>query len=165
MKQRWPSLLALLGAALLLGLFNASVLQKERTLRDGRVVRLELAPRDPRALLTGDYMALDYTIARAIGAGRDKAPPQDGFAIVRLDARGVALLQRVQPEATPRADDELPIRYRLRTHQVRIGTNAWYFEEGSAQTWERAHFGEFRIDDAGELLLTGMLDEKLVVLR
>ncbi|HPA91926.1 MAG TPA: GDYXXLXY domain-containing protein [Quisquiliibacterium sp.] len=161
MMRRWPLLLALLGAVLVLVLYNGAVLDKERLLRDGRLLRLELAPRDPRALLTGDYMALNYTLARALEARLDKAAPQDGIAIVRPDARGVAQLQRVQRAPVPRADDELPVRFRVRGHQVRIGTNAWYFEEGSAKTWERARFGVFRVDADGELLLTGLLDEAL----
>ncbi|MBS0976300.1 GDYXXLXY domain-containing protein, partial [Serratia rubidaea] len=52
---------ALVLAALLL--VNLSIYQKEQQLRQGRVAILQLAPVDPRSLMQGDYMALDYALA------------------------------------------------------------------------------------------------------
>ena len=71
-------LLLALGAALVFGLFNWSIAQKEALLRDGQVVRLALAPVDPRAFLTGDYMALNYAIAA------------EAARLMTLDAGGAA---------------------------------------------------------------------------
>src|SRR5690606_19512775 len=39
-----------------------AVLGFERTLRDGQLVLLELAPVDPRSLMQGDYMALRFAV-------------------------------------------------------------------------------------------------------
>ena len=51
---------------LVLGLFFAgyavSVQRMETVLADGKTILLPLAPRDPRALLMGDYMDLRYTV-------------------------------------------------------------------------------------------------------
>jgi uncharacterized membrane-anchored protein len=45
---------------------------------------------------------------------------------------------------------------------VWLGTNAYFFEEGTAQRFERARFGEFRIDrESGEAVLVGLRDEQL----
>jgi uncharacterized membrane-anchored protein len=162
---RWPArALAVLGLVLLLGGFNHAVWQKETLLAEGRVVRLELAPRDPRSLLTGDYMTLDYAVARDIRVRLRPElaeQPQDGMAVVRLDPRGVAALVRTQPSSQPLAADELVLLYRLRERQVQLGSNAYFFEEGSAQHYEKARFGEYRVSASGEMILVRLLDEAL----
>ena len=50
-----------------IGALNWLVVQKERVLSSGRTVLLELAPRDPRSIMQGDYMVLAYAAARAAG--------------------------------------------------------------------------------------------------
>lgn len=46
--------------------FNWLVIQNEHLLANGKKVLLSLAPVDPRALLLGDYMALDFAINREV---------------------------------------------------------------------------------------------------
>lgn len=179
-KSRWPTALAIAGLVLVLGGYNYSIREREQLLANGQVVRLALAPRDPRSLLTGDYMTLNYVLARDIDvslrssfserntAGRagsaDKRLSQaahDGYAIVRLDERGVAQFVRRQDQRLPLAAGEWPIKYRFRQRRVGIGTNAYFFEEGSAPRFEPARFGEYRVDAGGNLLLVRLLGERL----
>lgn len=140
---------AFIAAAVLLVLVavNLSILGKERIRTQGEVILLELAPVDPRSLMQGDYMALRFRLAEQITA------QDSGLAPVALDARGVATLDP-DPDATG-----LRIRYRVRNGQVWLGTNAYFFEEGSAERFARARYGEFRLDRAtGEAVLTGLRD-------
>jgi uncharacterized membrane-anchored protein len=45
---------------------------------------------------------------------------------------------------------------------VWLGTNAYFFEEGTAQQYEGARFGEFRVDrESGEAVLVGLADKAL----
>jgi len=54
----------------------------------------------------------------------------------------------------------LRIRYRVRNGRVWIGTNAYFFEEGTAERHAGAKFGEFRLDrDSGEAVLVGLRDK------
>lgn len=153
--------LVAVGAALLLGGYNASIYQKERLLARGTVVRLALAPRDPRALLTGDYMALNFALAREAAAAAGRDGPADLFAVVSVDERRVARLLRVQQRPTPLAAGELVLRLRVRRDGPRLGTDAFYFREGDARRYEPARFGEFRVDAGGEMLLTQLLGAQL----
>jgi uncharacterized membrane-anchored protein len=42
---------------------------------------------------------------------------------------------------------------------VWLGTNAYFFEEGTAARYENARYGEFRLDrESGEAVLTGLID-------
>jgi uncharacterized membrane-anchored protein len=138
---------ALAGAVLLvLGVVNYSIFAKERIRGHGERVLLELAPVDPRSLMQGDYMALRFTIANQI------RPDPGGTVPVVLDANRVA---RLDPQSGP---GSLRLRYRIRQGQVWLGTNAYFFEEGDAERFAGARYGEFRVDrDTGEAVLVGMV--------
>jgi uncharacterized membrane-anchored protein len=147
--------LILLGVALVLGAVDASILAKERVKRDGEVVFLELAPVDPRSLVQGDYMALDFLLARQLGS-MQAAAERDGDLPLALDERRVA---RVAPTGSAPA---LHIHYRIRKGRPWLGTNAYFFQEGAATRYQRARFGEFRIDrESGEAVLVGLRDKDL----
>ena len=47
-------------------LYNYSIYSKEKHLRTGEIVNLELEPVDPRSLMQGDFMDLDYDMSRKI---------------------------------------------------------------------------------------------------
>ncbi|MGL4581397.1 MAG: GDYXXLXY domain-containing protein, partial [Flavobacterium sp.] len=54
----------ILSVFILIGIFFVrAVLQKEKTIKEGQLVLLELAPVDPRSLIQGDYMILNYAIS------------------------------------------------------------------------------------------------------
>ena len=73
---------------------NWAILDKERVLRDGRTVLLELAPADPRSILQGDYMTLRYVLAEEVGRQRGSETSPDGRVVIRVDPRGLATLLR-----------------------------------------------------------------------
>jgi uncharacterized membrane-anchored protein len=140
--------LIVVSVVLILGAVNWSIYAKERIKSGGERIYLELAPVDPRSLMQGDYMALRFSLANEIQA------EAGGRAPLLLDANGVATLNPDPVKAT------LHIRYRVRNHQVWLGTNAYFFEEGSADRYAQARYGEFRIDRySGEAVLVALRDE------
>lgn len=157
MSPRITRGLTVVGALLVLGSVNLSIQGKERVIREGETVYLELAPVDPRSLMQGDYMALRFHLAEEIEAWRE-AP---GRADVRtaplvLDNRGVATL------AVDDAGDRLRIAFRIRNGRVWLGTNAYFFAEGTGARYESARYGEFRVDpSSGEAALVGLRDAEL----
>lgn len=148
--------IALLAGLAVLAFVNVSIHQRETLLTEGKVVLLELAPVDPRSLMQGDYMALDFGAARVL---RDRYQqgklPQDGRVVLRLDSRGVGSFQRIDQDA-PLAPNEVALRYRIRDQQPRFGTNAFFFQEGEAERYASARYGEFRVAADGEAILTGL---------
>ncbi|MFZ4536703.1 GDYXXLXY domain-containing protein [Propionivibrio sp.] len=151
-----------IGLACVLGGAGWGVWSNERILAEGRVVLLELAPMDPRSLMQGDFMALNYALNTSL---RQKQVREDGYAVVRLDARQLATLVRTQPELTantePLAANEMVIRYRVRNNRLQIATNAFFFQEGSEPEFRNARYGEFRVGSNGEPRLTALLDGEL----
>ena len=149
------------GAAVVLAAVNLSILGKEAIKRDGAVVYLDLQPVDPRSLMQGDYMTLRFRLAQEIES-RDRAGMREGevgLAGVLVDEQRVGRL--AQAGAAP----TLRIRYRARKGRVWLGTNAFFFEEGSESRYAPARYGEFRVDAAsGEAVLVGLRDAMLKAL-
>ena len=151
---------------------NVGIWQKEDLIAHGQPVYVELAPIDPRSLMQGDYMALNFAAGREVtrlrlGGERQDAEDSvmgeasDGYVMLTGDSRGVYQPVRIQTDARPHADGEVPLRYRVRDNQVRIVTNAYFFPEGQAKRYEVAKFGELRVAENGEALLVRMLGEDL----
>jgi uncharacterized membrane-anchored protein len=157
--------LVVLGLVLALVVVNLGIAGRERLLREGTVVLVELAPVDPRSIMQGDYMALRFALADPLqDALADDRRHRDGYAVLALDADGRARFVREQPAVQPLAGGEVALRYRLRGGQLRIVSNAWFFEEGQADRWQPARYGELRLGADGEALLTGMRDADLAPL-
>lgn len=142
------------GLALALLLPTALIIQKEALLATGRPVLLEIGPRDPRSLMQGDYMVLDYAISRERWQHRDW--PRDGHLVLRLDEHGVGQFVRVHETRTPLAPDEFLLRYRIRDGDIRLGAEAFFFQEGHASRYDAARYGELRVASNGTSVLVGL---------
>ena len=166
-------LIAVIALALSLGIINWSIAKKEAHLATGKLVFLELAPVDPRSLMQGDYMALDFTLSREIRMALLKVKDEknqhhdintsDGHAVVSLDDRNVATFVRIH-RAEQLSREEALLFYRVRGGKIKFATNAFFFQEGDASLYEPARFGAFRVNDKAELLLVSMHDESLTQL-
>jgi uncharacterized membrane-anchored protein len=140
---------------------NYTIYRREALLSGGRIVLLELAPVDPRSLMQGDYMALRFKVADVIlDRARAGGPVRDGFLVLTLDERNVGTFAR-QDDGTPLDSSEIRIRYRVRGDTVRFATDAFFFQEGTAQRYEGARYGEFRLDATGDSILTGLRGQNL----
>ena len=153
-------LVVVVAGVLVLALVNVIVFQRERLLEHGRVVLLELAPVDPRSLLQGDYMALEFRVALDARSHLVEAARPDGALVIAVDERGVGRFMRRDDGAALGATD-VRLRYRVRDQRVLLVTNAWFFEDGRAGAFAKARYGEFRVAPDGEALLARMLDERL----
>jgi len=151
------------GLVLVLAVPNFAIVQKERLLASGTPMLVELAPVDPRSLIQGDYMRLDYAIARALSLGAES--PRDGQLVVRLDDRGVAHFVRLHSTGAPLGPGEHLLLYRRRGSRTRIGTDAFFFQEGHANRYAGARYGELRVDGTGGSVLVGLRDSTQRPLR
>ena len=151
--------LLLSGLAILAGI-NATVWRYEHAMSSGEVVLLRLAPVDPRSLMQGDYMRLNYEIAREL-TSRDARTTQNKGSdtlVIRLDAHQVAsLVADGKPDRL--ASDERLLQVHQSERQWQIGPDAYFFEEGTGEQYETARYGEFRLQADGRTLLVGLRDE------
>jgi uncharacterized membrane-anchored protein len=148
-------LIALLAGLAVLAIVNFGISQRERVLTRGNIVLLALAPVDPRSLMQGDYMRLNFAVADEAFPFDRRDALTDGHIVVAVDARRVGHFRRIA-DGSPLAPGEMLLRYRVRGGQPNFATNAYFFEEGQAAAFEGAAFGEFRVADDGEMILTGL---------
>ncbi len=163
-------IIAIVSLIITLCAVNWSIASKEKLLSDGKTIYLELAPLDPRSLMQGDYMALRFKIANEIRrslpvisnaqSSLQETSNIDGNVVVTLDERNVASYRRIDNDETL-ADNEIKIQYRMRDNRVKFATNAFFFQEGKAKIYQPARYGQFKVDDNGELLLAAMYDKDL----
>lgn len=134
------------------GITNGMIARKEAAIRNGTTMLVELAPRDPRSLMQGDYMALRYGLN---GVQNDHATEKRGRFVVRLDDNKVAQFVRIYHDEAL-ADGEYLLRYTRRHSGTRVGPESFFFQEGHAQHYANARYGELKVARTGESVLVGL---------
>lgn len=150
-------------AIVIVGVVNYGVFQKERLRTTGRPVYLELAPVDPRSLIQGDYMILDYALFRSL----DMADvPNSGQLRLTLNEQQVATKASVFDGEPSLTDSQLLINFKNDNGwRLRIGADNYFFQEGQGETFAEAEYAEVRVGPNGELILVGLLDGELNPIR
>lgn len=146
-------LIVILNLLLLFAYLGYITWQKEKLLSEGQLILLELAPVDPRSLMQGDYMTLNYAIANTV---RRSNISKRGFLVVTLDERGVGQFARVQDRPIPVATGEYVLNYQKKQWSVDIGAGSFFFQEGRGNDYGKAKYGAIRIDNEGNTLLEGL---------
>jgi len=149
--------------AVILLLANYLIFSKEYVLDNGKVMLLELAPRDPRSIMQGDYMVLRYRMAREI-AQHSKILTEDGQVVVKLDGSNVAHFQRFYDGNAPLKDDEYLLFYRKRNGVVKIASDAFFFQERHGKYYNAARYGEVHVSGSGDAVLSGLVDKDFNIL-
>jgi len=154
-------ILLLVGALAVFGAVNWQIAVKERLRTGGETVYLPLAPVDPRSLMQGDYMALNFDLANRIREQLGDAPADGPYvAILLLDSRRVGSFKRLDNGA-PLGSGEIRFRFRVRDGLPWLGTNAFFMQEGAGERYAPARFGEFHVNESGEAMLVDLRDENL----
>jgi uncharacterized membrane-anchored protein len=162
--KRW----IVIGWLLTVGVAVAGIVGKERAISHGDVVYLRLAPVDPRSLMQGDYMALNFAIGMEVAAAHGQHETQlrrEEVIVIRRNANNEGHFVRLY-NGEPLAAGEQLLRVqnvpsRWGRPMVQVSTDAWFFQEGQAERFAKARYGEFRVDVSGQALLVGMRDEGL----
>lgn len=146
-----------------------------RSLMQGDYMALRFAAADDiRKILEGDCAGTrehtapgaGNTVAalKCFGVHHDGGGPRvrkDGYAVFALNADGAGRFIRVQAAPRPVARGEIAVRYRQRSWwKIRIASDAWFFPEGQAKRYAPARYGDLRVNEDGEALLTGLRDDK-----
>ena len=159
-------LLILANLAALFVYLALGVSGKEKLIAEGDLLLLELAPVDPRSLMQGDYMTLDYALEReALKLNRRGGENRTGYVIVRPDSLGVAQLVRLQNDLGVPGDREYALPFKATRFQLDIGAGSYFFQEGRAYEFEKAKYGGLRVDGRGETVLVGLYDEGRVLIE
>ena len=161
-RLNWQGLALLAGTLATVLVANGAIWQKQDLIAHGKPLFMALMPLDPRSLMQGDYMQLRFATL-----DNHQLPPLHGMGaqrprmVVQLDSRGVATVQRLHAPGQPLAPDEMLLELTPMDGNWVVVTDAWFFREGEALTWQAAKFGEFRVLPDGRALLVGLADAAL----
>jgi len=150
--------LVAIGGLAIIVLFSSQIKALEDIRHNGQTVLLDLRPSDPRALMLGDFMALRYVEERSSDIPKNKSLSPSGQFVLKLNKDNVGTFSRVATEAGLR-EDEVLINYIRRKRGVTFGAPRYYFQNGTAQTFEDAEYGIFKINPSGRAILVGLADE------
>ncbi len=164
--------------------FNWSVLQKERLLSGSGDMVLALAPVDPRSLMQGDYMILEFAVCDEIeGLLREKRsarhpgsfgqePREPGVVVVRpvnevraTRIRGPQVVDIPNLYGAPElyAGQELRAGERLLRYQYRkgltVGGGSFFFQEGTGDVYALARYALLKVSSSGEAIIVDLLDK------
>lgn len=163
-RRIWPALVAVATAAISLALINLAIIRSEAQLRDGRVFYLELAPVDPRSLLQGDYMALNYAIANELRGLWTDEMAHAAWVKLRLNEQQIATEPVLSASLPAPSPEHVVLRVRKEGWRVVLATDGYFFEEGQGQRYEPARYGLFRSDGVDKALLAELVDDNRQVL-
>ncbi|MCH7345703.1 GDYXXLXY domain-containing protein [Pelomonas sp. CA6] len=151
---------AVLATALLsLLLVNGLIWQKEHLIASGRPVYVKLAPVDPRSLIQGDYMRLNYELPGQVAVQGlwGRRPRLE----LRVDERGIASEPRLLADGEAARPGLQLLELSPVNGRWTLVSDAWFFEEGQEPKLRAAAYGEFRVQPDGRALLVGLVDEQL----
>ena len=146
-----------------LAALNFAIYQKERILKEGETVYLELAPVDPRSMLQGDYMRLSFNLEGRISHEAGRSGPKRGQVVVTLDENSVARFVRLHQGESLQPGEKL-IPYSADGSFITIQPNAFFFQEGERAEFQRARYGRFAFGGNGERILVGLAAEDRTML-
>lgn len=160
--------IVLISSILILLLLNFAIYKNEMHIKNGKVVLLKLAPVDPRSLMQGDYMSLNFEISQEIwnilwkkrGKKSMYIDNGEGYIVVSLDKNKVASFVSIYNNQSLKSN-EILLQYKARDNRVKFATDAFFFQEGKGKKYQKAKYGEFRVDKNGKMLLVCLRDEKL----
>jgi hypothetical protein len=156
-----PASWILAAGVLTLAAANHAIWQKETLIAEGQRVLVPLAPVDPRSLMAGDYMQLQFVLPPGADSSTHGRGLQRPHVVAVRDASGVARLLRMADATLPLAPGEFRIQLTPRKGSWTLVSDAWHFREGDADRWAQARYGEFRVDADGRALLVGLADREL----
>jgi uncharacterized membrane-anchored protein len=153
-----------IAAAFVFGTFYHMVAQKEALLKNGQTVYLALAPVDPRSIMQGDYMDLNYDIMNKLNHdGLDSTqpkPPQSGVLVIKLDNQNIGTFARYN-NGSPLAPREHLLKFHHKDWRAVIGAESFFIPENSGDTFSKAVYGELKVEPDGTPLIVALCDKDL----
>ncbi len=161
-KRGW-----LIGILLLqMAILSWQIGYKEMLLQTGTEIKLELAPVDPRSMMQGDYVALNYEISRSFDfLGTYIWMKGDLVQLVLREQEGVYRYagyykyRRNWNFPYDAIDGDVIITGRVKGFSIQFGIEQYYVPEGTGRAVEEtAKYAIVKVGKGGDAILVGLTD-------
>ncbi|MBE3646142.1 hypothetical protein CPY53_12640 [Paenibacillus polymyxa] len=160
--MRLSPLLIAIVIVLQLGIIGYQTAKSETLLATGASVKLKLAPIDPRSLLQGDYVALNYDISTP----PSKNPLQEKDwnrgkvkVVLTPDSQGVYIADHLYQDGEKLAHHEIVLNGQWNGSRILYGIENYFIPEGTGRTVEQnAHYAYIRVSRNGDALLERLVE-------
>lgn len=123
--------------------FGLSVIKQEKYIKQP-VLYLKLAPVDPRSIMQGDYMVLNYEITdKALRDIRNGVFINKGYLNIKIDKNGVGEYTGIS--TAPVNDDNknmVSAYFTFNGMEIDININSYMFQEGDGEYYSKAEYAQ-----------------------
>jgi uncharacterized membrane-anchored protein/uncharacterized membrane protein len=147
------------------GVLGVQAARSEVLLTTGTTVKLQITPLDPRSLLQGDYVVLNYSISnppKPIAAELEAYHGQRKVKVVLSpDMKGVHVINRLYKSGEALSGREIVINGTLSGWgSIRYGIETYFVPEGTGLTVQsKARFAYIRVNAQGDALLESLAEQ------
>lgn len=153
------TLLILIVIVLQFGFLAYQTVSSERLLTTGTSIKLEITPIDPRSMLQGDYVTLNYSISTVPEAFEEELDSYSSLSRVKVvlsvDDRGVHVFDRLYRSGEEIGADEIVVNGKASGWRlIYYGIETYFVPEGTGLEVERnARFAYVRVSRDGDAVL------------
>ncbi|UYI78420.1 MAG: GDYXXLXY domain-containing protein [Fusobacterium varium] len=151
-----------LNLLLLMIVFGYSVIKEEKNLKKATFY-IKTVPVDPRSLIQGDYMVLNYDIAAS--ARMEIGNIRKGYIRIKINDLKIAEFIRIDEEYLPPSNNEISIQFQKNGSNIDIGVNSYLFQEGTGNKFQKAQYAEVIELKNGKLRLKNLLDKDFIKIK
>ena len=151
-----------LNLLLLMIVFGYSVIKEEKNLKKATFY-IKTVPVDPRPLIQGDYMVLNYDIAES--ARMEIGNIRKGYIRIKINDLKIAEFIRIDEEYLPPSNNEISIQFQKNGSNIDIGVNSYLFQEGTGNKFQKAQYAEVIELKNGKLRLKNLLDKDFIKIK
>lgn len=151
-----------LNLLLLMIVFGYSVIKEEKNLKKATFY-IKTVPVDPRSLIQGDYMVLNYDIAES--ARMEIGNIRKGYIRIKINDLKIAEFIRIDEEYLPPSNNEISIQFQKNGSNIDIGVNSYLFQEGTGNKFQKAQYAEVIELKNDKLRLKNLLDKDFIKIK
>lgn len=155
-KKQWVLILGVL--LLQMSFVSFQMITNEKLINEGKIITLKLAPVDPRSMIQGDYVRLQYEI----GEVKLSEERHEGraYLLLKRDAEEIYRVSKVykeqiDPTKVHLAEDEVIITGKYNGYdQIIFGIESYFVQEGTGlEVEQNAEFAKVVVSKKGDALL------------
>ena len=153
-KIKYPVIIIIILLQFVLLIFIVN--SQENLLKVGRSIYLKLVPIDPRSLMQGDYVILNYNISRVDIEGKDYSTVK---IVLKLSESGYYIYSHQYVKGEELNSDEIMIKGQKIGNRINYGIESYFVEEGTGLEVEgRAKYALVKITKDGTAKLIQLSD-------